>query len=568
MIWHHWHSPQQTQDSQVAHDLVIRNGLIVDGTGSEPYVADVAVDDNTITHVGENSPKGSREIDAEGKAVTPGFVDLHTHLDAQIGWDTKLTSITWHGVTTALLGNCGVTFAPCKKGDREFLAGMMETVEDIPKYAILTGLPWDWESYGEYLDSIERLNPMINVTGLVGHSATRFFVMGERAIDGQPTEDEIRQIADLAGQSVKEGAIGFSVNRHPGHVLPDRRPIPGTFATREELLAISNAVGSNGGIMQTVPHFGDLETEMDLLAEEAKNGPVLFSAIAEHAALLDERVSGMREQGLDVTAVTVPRSGGGIIGLSTNNFWRTESWNKLRKMSLPERLSALRDADFRAVLVQEVKDHPQHENFEKTAKRAYYMGSNPRPNYTHSRYESLYDIAEEAGEHFVESWIRITLETDGKALFHVRSFNVNLEHLQRMISTDWAMPGLGDAGAHVSQMIDSGWSTFVLSHWHRDAELYSLPEAVRRISSEPARVLGLDDRGTLEVGKRADINVLDVERLEEKQPETVNDFPGGAPRFIQRAAGYVATICNGSVILRDDEHTGEHAGEVLRSGSR
>ncbi|MXW53929.1 MAG: amidohydrolase family protein [Gammaproteobacteria bacterium] len=549
----------------MAHDLVVRNGLIVDGTGKDPFIGDVGIDGNTISHVGPDCSKGNQEIDADGRTVTPGFVDLHTHLDAQIGWDTKLTSITWHGVTTALLGNCGVTFAPCKKGDREFLAGMMETVEDIPKYAILTGLPWDWETYGEYLDSIERLNPMINVTGLVGHSATRFFVMGERAIDEQPTEAEIQQIADLAGESVKQGAIGFSVNRHPGHVLPDRRPIPGTFATREELLAISKAVAANGGLMQTVPHFGDLENEMDLLAEEAQNGRVLFSAISEHAALLDERVGKMRNDGLDVTAVTVPRSGGGVTGLSTNNFWRTKSWNELRKMNLTERLDAIRNSEFRSKLVQEVKDHPQYEGLLKAMKRQYYMGDQARPNYTHSRYESLYDIAEEHGEHPVESWLRITLETDGKALFHARGFNVNLEHLQRMISTEWAMPGLGDAGAHVSQMIDSGWSTFVLSHWHRDAGLYSLPEAVRRISSEPARVLGFNDRGSLQVGKKADVNVLEIERLEERQPEIVNDFPGGAPRFIQRAAGYAATICNGSVILRDDEHTGESAGEVLRN---
>ena len=551
----------------MTHDLLIRNGLVVDGTGAEPFHADVAIDDNTISHIGKNGSKARREIDAEGKTVTPGFVDLHTHLDAQIGWDPKMTSITWHGVTTALLGNCGVTFAPCKKEDREFLAGMMETVEDIPKFAIMTGLPWDWESYGEYLDSIERLHPMINVTGLVGHSATRFYVMGERAIDEQPTDEEIEQIANLAGQSVKEGAIGFSVNRHPGHVLPDRRPIPGTYATREELMAISEAVAANGGIMQTVPHFGDLENELSLLAEEANNGRVLFSAVSEYAAILDEHVSAMRQQGLDVTAVTVPRSGGGITGLETNNFWRTKSWNTLRSMSLNERLEAIRDGEFRAKLVQEVKDHPQYEALLKGTKRAYYMGDQARPRYTHSRYESLFDMAEQANEHPVETWLRIALETEGKALFHARGFNVNLEHLERMITTDWAMPGLGDAGAHVSQMIDSGWSTFVLSHWHRDAEVYSLAEAIRRITAEPARVLGLSDRGTLEEGKKADLNVIEIDRLEERQPQLVHDFPGGAPRFIQRAAGYSATVCNGKVILVDDEHTGESAGVVLRSNS-
>ena len=551
----------------MAHDLVIRDGLLVDGTGKEPFVGDIAIDGKQISQVGTVSDHGEEEINATGRTVTPGFVDLHTHLDAQIGWDRDLTSVTWHGVTTALLGNCGVTFAPCKPDDHEFLADMMQTVEDIPKYAILNGLPWDWESYGGYLDSIERSGPMINVTGLVGHSATRLYVMGERAIEEQATPEEIEEIARIAGQSVKEGAVGFSVNRHPGHTLPDRRPIPGTFASREELLAVSKAVGRNGGLMQTVPHFGDLENEMDILAEEAQNCRVLFSAISEHTALLDEKVSSMRERGLDVTAVTVPRSGGGVNGLANNNFWRTESWNKLRRMDFDARLEAIRDAEFRQKLVNEVKNNPNEEQIIRAIKRQYYMGDGLRPNYTQSRYESLYDMAQEAEEHPVETWLRYQLETNGKALFHARGFNVNLEHLERMITTDWAMPGLGDAGAHVSQMIDSGWSTFVLSHWHRDAGVYSVQEAVRRISAEPARVLGLKDRGTLEVGKRADINVIDMDRLEERQPHLVHDFPGGAPRFIQRAAGYDATICNGTVVLRDDEHTGEHSGEVLRTGS-
>ncbi len=553
----------------MAHDLVIRNGTIVDGTGSEPFVGDIAIDDKVISAIGDVDERGIEEISAEGRTVTPGFVDLHTHLDAQIGWDRKLTSVSWHGVTTALLGNCGVTFAPCKKEDQEFLAGMMETVEDIPKHAILTGLPWDWESYGGYLDSIERLGPMINITGLVGHSATRTFVMGERAIEEQATPEEIEQIAALAGQSVKEGAIGFSVNRHPGHTLPDRRPIPGTFASREELLAIAKAVGENGGMMQVVPHFGDLENELDLMEAEASTGPVLFSAIAEHGAAFDERVTSMRKRGLDVTAVTVPRSGGGIVGLAHNLYFRTPAWNKLRKIENVEgRLEAIKDAEFRKELVDDIKNHPQHDEMMRPLKRIYYMGDELRPKYTQSRYESLYDLAEEAGEHPVETYLRISLETDGKAQFHVRQFNVNLEKLEAMITTEWAMPGLGDAGAHVSGMIDSGWSTFVLSHWHRDKGVYSVQEAVRRISGEPARVLGLRDRGTLSVGKRADVNVINMAKLEERQPEMVHDFPGNAPRFIQRAEGYDATICNGQVILRDDEHTGKHSGDVIRSQSR
>ena len=549
----------------MSHDLVIRGGTVVDGTGAEPFSADIAVDGDQITEIGQVAGKGKQEIDADGLNVSPGFIDLHTHLDAQIGWDRKVTSVSWHGVTTALFGNCGVTFAPCKASDREFLAGMMETVEDIPKKAILHGLPWNWESYGGYLDALAALGPAINICGLVGHCATRFYVMGERAVEEPATDDEVRQIAELAGQSVKEGAVGFSTNRFPPHRLPDGRSIPGTFADRDELRAVAKEVGKQGGIMQTVSDFSDFDAEMDLIADEARMARgALFSSAAEVGTeRMNERVMAMRNEGLNVTSVTVPRSGGGVGGLSTDNFFRTEAWNELRERDLAGRVRAIRDPATRERLVAEVK--AQGAAPLEGMKRWFYMGSDPRPCYTQDLSQNLVALAEKAGEHPVETWLRISDETDGKALFHMRGFNVNLDALAELITTDWAMPGLGDAGAHVSQMIDSGWSTFILSHWHRDSGLYSLPEAVRRVSAVPAGVLGLDDRGTLAVGKRADINVFDIDRLEERMPEIVHDFPFGAPRFIQRAAGYHATVCNGTVVLRDDELTGEYGGRVLRN---
>lgn len=554
----------------MTHDVVIRNGNIIDGTGAAAFEADIAIDGDSITAIGQISGKGSEEIDAKGLAVTPGFVDLHTHLDAQIGWDPDLTSITWHGVTTALLGNCGVTFAPCKPGDKEFLAGMMETVEDIPKQAILTGLPWDWESYGGYLDSIERANPQINVGGLAGHCAIRFYVMGERSVEEPATPEEIEQIAKLAGDSVREGALGFSTNRHLGHLLPDGRCIPGTHALHEEVRAVAAEVGKAGGIMQTVMNFQDMEKELDLIGEGAALARgALFSAIAgpttELGTRLDERVSEMRNNGHNVTAVTVPRAGGGVGGLATNNFFRTKKWNELRRMTFEERVNAIRDAGFRQALVDDLKDHPHAEQIRQSTKHWYPMGVDERPVYTQGRDESVLRMAEAQGVHPAEIWLKLTLESDGKMLFHQRGFNVNLDALAEMISTDWALPGLGDAGAHVSQMIDSGWSTFVLSHWHRDAGLYSLEEAVRRIAGHPAEFLGLRDRGTLVAGKKADINVIDIASLEERQPKIVNDFPHGAPRFIQRAVGYKATLCNGAITLRDDEHTGTRGGQMLRS---
>ena len=549
----------------MAHDVVIRGGNVVDGTGEVPYQADIAIDGDRISEIGVVGEQGREEIQADGLNVSPGFIDLHTHLDAQIGWDPQVTSVSWHGVTTALLGNCGVTFAPCKETDREFLAGMMETVEDIPKDAILHGLPWNWESYGGYLDALEALGPSINICGLVGHCATRFYVMGERAVEEPATADEIRQIAELAGQSVKEGAVGFSTNRLPGHRLPDGRSIPGTFAHRDELRAVAKAVGVYGGIMQTVSDFREFDEEMELIADEARSSRgALFSSAAEIGTeRMNEKVMAMRAEGLNVTSVTVPRSGGGVGGLSTDNFFRTPAWMELRQLDFEGRLNAIRDADYRRRLIVEVKE--QGQPVLEGTKRWFWMGDAERPCYTQALDKSLYAMAQAAEEHPVETWLRITDETNGRALFHMRGFNVNLDSLEELITTEWAMPGLGDAGAHVSQMIDSGWSTFILSHWHRDSGVYSLEEAVRRISAVPAGVLGLEDRGVLAVGKRADLNVFDLSQLEERMPEIVNDFPFGAPRFIQRAAGYKATLCNGDFVLRDDELTGTRPGRVLRS---
>jgi N-acyl-D-amino-acid deacylase len=271
----------------------------------------------------------------------------------------------------------------------------------------------------------------------------------------------------------------------------------------------------------------------------------------------------MRAEGLDVTSVTVPRSGGGVGGIATNNFFQTAEWIQLRKLDFDGRMQAIRNPETRQKLIDEVK--AQGDAVFESTKHYFYMGDQDRPCYTQNLDESLFHVARAAGEHPVETWLRITDETNGRALFHLRGFNIDLGELEKLIQTPWAMPGLGDAGAHVSQMIDSGWATFILSHWHRDSGVYSIEEAIRRISAVPAGVLGLTDRGTLAVGKRADVNVFDIDKLAERMPEIVHDFPFGAPRFIQRAVGYKTTICNGQVILRDDELTGDCAGRILRN---
>ncbi len=543
----------------MAHDIVIRGGEIVDGTGTEPIPGDLAIDDGLITAVGKVDGRGNQEIDAQGHVVTPGFVDLHTHLDAQIGWDPSLTPVSWHGVTTALMGNCGVTFAPCKPKDVDLLAGMMETVEDIPKNAILTGLPWDWEDYGGYLDAIERLQPAINVAGMVGHCAVRFYVMGERAVEEQACDEERKQMADVVAHSIDRGAVGFSTNRYPPHKLPDGRSIPGTFADPGELVEIAKAVGPRNALMQAVGANFDVLKSM----AETTKGRILFSygtgpgegMGAKSAAALAE----LCKNG-DITAITQVRGSGFMFGLQSNLPVQGETWGKLRKQGLPDRLAAIRDPEIRAKLIEE--GGKTKRRFPMT--NVFYLGDGESPDYTTPPDQNLEALARANGEHWVETFLRLSHETDGRALFNLRMFNQSLKELGDLFKSEHCFPSLGDAGAHVSQIMDAGWSSFTLSYWIREAGIYSLGEGVRRMTSGPARVVGLKDRGTLKPGLRADVNVFDPARVAERQPILVHDFPGGAPRYIQRSMGYKTTLVNGEVTVVDGEHTGARAGRVLR----
>ena len=553
----------------MAYDVIIRDGLIVDGTGGEPYAGDVGINGDTIAEIGKVDGSAREEINAEGAAVTPGFIDLHTHLDAQVGWDPLLTPTSCHGVTTALMGNCAVTFAPCKPGDHAFLAEMMENVEDIPREAILSGLPWDWETYGEYLDSVEKMKPAINLAGMVGHAATRYYVMGERGIDENPSAEEITRIAEIAGQSVKDGAIGFSTNRLPGHRIPDGRSIPGTFAESEELQAIARAVGKHGGLMQTVPHYSKdvIEKDLEMLGTEAKVGNlrVLFSVVETSSFGFDDPhhiIEKHRAQGLEIYGTTVPRCGGNLSTLQNNILF--PGWDKLRAIAPQRRLAAIQDDAFRTELIEAARKDPTSVTF---ARRLRWTGDGDRPIYTRASEDNLDAMARAAGEHGAETWMRLMLATDGRATFHMPFFNMNFDEVEQLMNRDWVVPGLGDAGAHVSVIMDSGWPSFLLSHWVRDEKKLDLASAIQRMTARAAKVLALTDRGVLQVGKRADINVLDVDRVEERQPRMVMDFPHGKSRFVQSAAGYLATLVNGEVIVRNDEHTGNRSGRVLRSSA-
>jgi N-acyl-D-aspartate/D-glutamate deacylase len=560
------------------HDLVIRGGTIVDGGGGKPFAGDVAIDGGRLSAVGGKAGPARREIDADGLIVTPGFVDVHTHLDAQIGWDPVLSPLSWHGVTTALLGNCGVTFAPCKPADRSLLAEMMETVEDIPREAILSGLPWDWESYGEYLDSVDRGRPAINVAGLVGHCAVRFEVMGERAVEELASEEEIARMAAIVGAAIDDGAVGFSTSRLPGHVLPDGRAIPGTYAAHEEMTAIGHAVAARDGLMQNVLDFqrrdmgnGEL---LRRLGTECGNR-LLFSytlgpttdAAEKNARHLDR----VREGGLDITALTMPRGSGFIHGLQSHlpayDIWGQTAplgptWTALKNRDLPGRLAAIADPATRAALIAEAKAADEAKLH--WVRGSYWLGDGERPNYLAPSDRHLGALAQEAGEHWSETYLRLAERSHGLGLFVWRWFSANIDSVEQFLTHEAVLPGLTDAGAHVAMVMDCAAYTFILSHWVRDASVYSLAEGVRRITAMPARVIGLRDRGMLRAGMAADVNVIDLADLGEDFPRLVHDFPGGAPRYIQRSHGYIATLVNGEPTFAASEHQGTRAGRVLR----
>src|ERR1700760_198401 len=326
----------------MAHDIVIRGGKIVDGTGAAPYSGDVAVKDGRIAEIGKVAETSAREIDADGAIVTPGFIDLHTHLDAQIGWDPDLTPVSWHGVTTALMGNCGVTFAPCKPQDREFLAAMMESVEDIPRNAIMTGLPWTWEDYGRYLDTLGKLRPGINLAGLVGHSAVRYYVMGDRSFEDQASADEKAQMAKIVAKAIDDGAVGFSTNRFAPHKAPDGRSIPGTFADPAELVEINKAVSSRNALMQAVGATGDV---LATIADQP-GSRVLFSyGIGASKGDGKRGVEGLQKlcEGRDMTAILQVKGTGFMFGLQCSLPFRGETWDKIRAMDLKGRVAAIKD---------------------------------------------------------------------------------------------------------------------------------------------------------------------------------------------------------------------------------
>ncbi|MFA5884366.1 MAG: amidohydrolase family protein [Acidimicrobiia bacterium] len=559
----------------MASDLVIRNGTVVDGTGAPPVVADVAITGDRVAAVGTVDERGRREIDADGRLVTPGFVDVHTHLDAQLAWDPIASSSCWHGVTSIVVGNCGVTFAPVRPADHGYLAAMMESVEDIPRASILDGLPWDWEGYPGYLDWLERTPKGVHVGGMVGHSAVRYYVMGDRALDEDvvPTADEVDAMAALVADAAAAGALGFSSSRTLRHRVPDGRFVPGTWAGADELLTLARAAGP-GAVVECAPRFdGDGPSEPRVDAELAWMESVSIGA----GCTVTFNVTQTREQGehyrhalavaRDANARGArirPQTSPRFIGLLTGLAHRTPfdahpAWQDLQALPASERLAALRDPARRARLVDEARD-------DRAGLDVFFVLNEPdgTARYDCDPARSLVAVADARGITPVEAFVDLTLETDGALLLSWPLLNQETDAIGEMLRDPVVLLGLADAGAHVGQTMDASAPTSLLTYWVRERGLMPVAEAVRRLTSDTAGAFGID-RGVLAPGAVADVNVIDFDALDLAVPEYVHDFPHGAGRFAQRARGYDYTVVAGQVFMDHGEHTGALPGTVLRA---
>lgn len=574
------------------HDLVIRNGAIVDGAGGEPFVADLAIDGDRITAIGASLGDGRRELDATDRIVTPGFVDVHTHYDGQATWDPELAPSTPHGVTTVVFGNCGVGFAPVRPGREQYLIELMEGVEDIPGTALSEGMTWGWETFPEYLDALDRREYAADVAAMVAHGPVRAYVMGDRGAANEPaTPPEIEEMARLVAQAIEAGARGFSTSRTLGHKALSGEPVPGTFASEEELFAIGRAVGATGkGILEVAPsgviptddHIApDLEVDwMCRLAAEA-GVPITFLMLQTDVAPDDYRkhlelVGRVRAEGHPVTAQVAGRPFGVLIGLTARHpFMICPSYAPLFALPLDERVAAMREpglrerlvAEFRSVIAELRTSQPiiakAFEGFERT----YPLGD--PVNYEPTDGDSIAGIARAAGRDPVEVYYDALLERDGHAII----LNTLLGYtdgsgdaLYEMLSSEHTVLGLADGGAHCNAICDASTPTWMLTHWCRDRRgpQLSLPTVVRKLTAETAALFGFHDRGRLAVGLRADVNVIDHARLTLRAPRMVADLPAGGTRFLQDAEGYDATIVAGMVTREHDRFTGATPGRLVR----
>ena len=576
------------------HDLRIRGGRIVDGTGREAYDADIAVQDGRIVEIGPDVGAARRTLDAEGRIVTPGFVDIHTHYDAQATWDPNLLPSGWHGVTTAVCGNCGVGFAPAAPDRRQWLIGLMEGVEDIPGSALAEGIRWDWESFPEYLDALEHAPLAIDLGTQVPHGAVRAYVMGDRGARNQPaTAADIEQMYRIVREGLEAGALGFSTSRTLGHRAVDGEPVPGTFAQEDELFGIGRALGDLGRGVFELAGAGaagdaagdgpdDALREIDWMRRLAAaiRRPVSFAMLQfdsrpdqwrELLAICEQT----RREGSPVVAQIAARPFGILSGHQTvaNPFLNRPAYAEIAELPLAGRVALLRDPERRRRILGPERvgpgsgfgsfiDHPG------IFAKLFPMGD--PPDYEPGPEKSIAAIAAREGRPAEEVLYDHLLRDGGRELLLLPIFNYSngsLDPVHEMLLSPDTVVSLGDGGAHCGLICDASLTTFLLTHWVRDrsrGKRVPLELAVKRMTSETARLYGLLDRGVLAPGYKADFNLIDLAGLRLRRPEMAFDLPGGARRLLQRADGYDATILSGEVVMEHGNATGATPGRLLR----
>jgi N-acyl-D-amino-acid deacylase len=559
------------------YDLVIKNGTVIDGSGLPRYRADLGVRHGRIAAIGRIRERAREVIDADGQVVSPGFVDGHTHMDAQVFWDPLGTCSCWHGVTTVVMGNCGFTLAPCGKADRHLVVRNLERAEDIAAEAMDAGIDWTWTTFPEFLDRLESLPKGINYAGYIGHSALRTYIMGERAFDKPAGEDDLRAMERELRDAIRDGAIGFTTSRSPSHETPDRRPVASRLASWEEVRRLVGVMGDmNAGIFEIAgERFGDDRQGLrdyhvrlrDLAVETGR--PVTWGLFSRrddadvwrlYLALLDETASvgGRMFAQVHSRALTV------VLSFETTlPFDRLPVWKEFRARPLAEQRQRLRDPDTRRQLIEAARVRDERPPVGAEPRRAAYewIFVMDTPDGPH---RSVADVARERQVDPVEAMIDLALER-GLARFFLQPIaNENQDHALELMNHPRTVVTFSDSGAHVSQIMDASLQTHLLSHWVRAKGMLTLEEGVRMLSFEPATHWGFADRGLIREGMAADLLVFDPDTIGPEMPEVVRDLPAGARRLVQRARGIAATVVNGEVVLRDGKATGALPGRLLR----
>ena len=561
-------------------DLVIRGGSVIDGTGGAIKTADVAITDGLISEVGNISASAKREIDADGALVTPGFVDIHTHYDGQATWSNRMSPSSHHGVTTVVMGNCGVGFAPVRPTDHDLLIELMEGVEDIPGVALNEGLPWSWESFPDYMDFLSTRQFDMDIGAQIPHAALRVYVMGQRGADREPaTAEDIAEMRQLTELALQAGALGFTSSRTLNHRSSTGAPTPSLQAEVDELLGFADALKSVGrGVFEMISDFDDLDDEFSILRSmvERSSRPLSIS-LAQGLSpngwrKILGRIEAANANGLVMRGQVAPRAIGVLSGLTTTlaPFTTRPSYQEVAGLPLADKLAALRDPTRRDRILQEETGKGFARLFNMMANgNKLWLLSDP-PNYEPAPEDSLGAQASRAGQ---DPWAYIydlMVQGDGKNIFYTPFANYaedNLECCREMILHDNTVMGLGDGGAHVGTICDASFITTLMTHWGRDrtrGDRIDLPTLVKSQTHDTARAVELTDRGTLEPGMRADVNVIDFDNLKVRAPEIVHDLPAGGARLQQRADGYLATVVHGQVTYEGGEATDVLPGRLIR----